>query len=191
MYPEIKIELKKKSDELLEALSNQEIIIDAVETEDAIGTILRFHLYFETMLSLYLSEMMSDEEAAYIGDLRDYAAKMRFAVAYKLPLCLAAVFRQANNIRNKVAHNHGQALGKGDVQQFARLVNALVELNHEFKPVEKCWIAVPKKGPEHKALYGDDLRYDFIMCCMSFYTEALRHFFLTFAKARGVTLATK
>lgn len=191
MYPQIKIELKKKSDELLRALSDQALIIDAVETEDAIGTILRFHLYFETMLSLYLSEMMSDEEALYIGDLRDYAAKMRFAVAYRLPLCLAAAFRQANNIRNKVAHNHVQGLGKGDVQQFARMVNALVELNPNLKPVEKCWIGVTKKGPEHQVSYGDDLRYDFIMCCMTFYTEALRYFFVTFAKAQGVTLTTE
>jgi len=100
MYPEISITLKKKSDALLEALSDQDIIIQAVETEDSIGTTLRFHLYFELMLSLYLSEMMSDTEAAFIGEIRDFAPKMRFAVAYKLPLCLAEILSRSNNIRD-------------------------------------------------------------------------------------------
>jgi len=72
------------------------------------------------------------------------------------------------------------------VQQLARLVNGLVAINPKIMPLEKHFIGVTKMGFDHKVLYGEDLRYDFIMCCMTFYTEALKYFFATFAAMQGV-----
>lgn len=181
MNDAIQITLKPKSEELMEILANSETIIEAVETEDELGTILRLHMYLETMLSLYLSEMLSDEEGGFIGKIQMFANKLNFAVACHLPIPYAHVFNKVNEIRNKSAHRINHSLNPAEVKELAKLVNGLSVLNNELKPVETQYIGITKFGENHKAMYGENLRFDFIMCCLTLHKEVMPFFIRTFA----------
>jgi hypothetical protein len=185
----IKISLKPKSEELMRVLANSATIIEAVETEDELGTILRLHMYLETMLSLYLSEMLSDEETAFIGKMQMFSNKLNFAVSCHLPIPYAEVFSKVNEIRNKSAHRINHSLNPAEVKELAKLVNGLSAFNMELKPIETQYIGIAKFGEDHKAKYGENVRFDFIMCCLTLHKEVMPFFIRTFAATHGVFLA--
>jgi len=96
------------------------------------------------------------------------------AAAFGIPMQIAAVIHQVNNMRNKLAHGHSPRLDKGDVKQLARLVNLMSAIDPEFTPLEKRYIELPVKRPGERITFGKEgPRIDFLMACTAFWGTAL------------------
>ncbi|MFB3301891.1 hypothetical protein [Pseudomonas sp. AMR01] len=163
-----------KFDLAVEKVSDVEIIIAAAETEDELGCVLRFHLMLESLLSFYLDEKCQGEVGKYAKPPRDFGQKLGMAAAFGIPMQIAAVIHQVNNMRNKLAHGHSPRLDKGDVKQLARLVNLMSSIDPEFTPLEKRYIKLPVKRPGEKLTFGKEgPRIDFLMACTAFWGTAL------------------
>ncbi|WP_017138890.1 AhpC/TSA family protein [Pseudomonas sp. WS 5146] len=163
-----------KFDLAVEKISDVEIIIAAAETEDELGCVLRFHLMLESLLSFYLDEKCQGEVGKYAKPPRDFGQKLGMAAAFGIPMQIAAVIHQVNNMRNKLAHGHSPGLDKGDVKQLARLVNLMSAIDPEFTPLEKRYIELPVKRPGERITFGKEgPRTDFLMACTAFWGTAL------------------
>lgn len=149
------------------------LLIAAAETEDEIGSVLRIHLIFEKVLEVYLNSCIVGDAVRYVKMPRDFGAKLGLAVAYGIPVPIAAVIHQLNVMRNKLAHpKGGSSIQQGDIEQLARMVNGLVAIDPSFKPVERRYLELPQARPGVQSRYGEQgLRVDFIISGMSaFYT---------------------
>lgn len=163
-----------KFDLAVEKVLDVEIIIAAAETEDELGCVLRFHLMLESLLSFYLDEKCQGEVGKYAKPPRDFGQKLGMAAAFGIPMQIAAVIHQVNNMRNKLAHGHSPRLDKGDVKQLARLVNLMSAIDPEFTPLEKRYIELPVKRPGERITFGKEgPRIDFLMACTAFWGTAL------------------
>lgn len=163
-----------KVDLAVEKVSDVNIIIAAAETEDELGCVLRFHLMLESLLSFYLDEKCQGELGKYAKPPRDFGQKLGMAAAFGIPMQVAAVIYQVNNMRNKLAHGHSPRLDKGDVQQLARLVNLMSAIDPEFTPLEDRYIKLPVKRPGKRITFGtEELQIDFVMACIAFWGTAL------------------
>ncbi|MBD8254453.1 hypothetical protein IFT96_03655 [Pseudomonas fluorescens] len=163
-----------KFDLAVEKVSDVEIIIAAAETEDELGCVLRFHLMLESLLSFYLDEKCQGEVGKYAKSPRDFGQKLGMAAAFGIPMQIAAVIHQVNNMRNKLAHGHSPQLDKGDVKQLARLVNLMSAIDPEFTPLEKRYIELPVKRPGERITFGKEgPRIDFLMACTAFWGTAI------------------
>lgn len=163
-----------KFDLAVEKVSDVDIIIAAAETEDELGCVLRFHLMLESLLSFYLEEKCQGEIGKYAKPPRDFGQKLGMAAAFGIPLQIAAVIHQVNNMRNKLAHGHSPQLDKGDVKQLARLVNLMSAIDPKFTPLEKRYIELPVKRPSERITFGKEgPRLDFLIACTAFWGTAL------------------
>ncbi|WP_338490968.1 hypothetical protein VRC18_11440 [Pseudomonas trivialis] len=163
-----------KFDLAVEKVSDVEIIIAAAETKDELGCVLRFHLMLESLLLFYLDEKCQGEVGKYAKPPRDFGQKLGLAAAFGIPMQIAAVIHQVNNMRNKLAHGHSPRLDKGDVKQLARLVNLMSAIDPEFTPLEKRYIELPVKRPGERITFGKEgPRIDFLMACTAFWGAAL------------------
>jgi hypothetical protein len=163
-----------KFDLAVEKVLDVEIIIAAAETEDELGCVLRFHLMLESLLSFYLDEKCQGEVGKYAKPPRDFGQKLGMAAAFGIPMQIAAVIHQVNNMRNKLAHGHSPQLDKGDVKQLARLVNLMSAIDPEFTPLEKRYIELPVKRPGERITFGKEgPRIDFLMASTAFWGTAI------------------
>ncbi|SET28155.1 hypothetical protein SAMN03159512_01844 [Pseudomonas sp. NFR09] len=163
-----------KIDLAVEKVTDVKNIIAAAETEDEMGCVLRFHLMLESLLLFYLEEKCQGEVGKYAKPPRDFGQKLGMATAFGMPLQIAAVIHQINNMRNKLAHGHSPGIDKGDVKQLARLVNLMSAIDAEFAPLEKRYISLPVKRPGEKITFGTDSpQIDFLISCIAFWGTAL------------------
>jgi len=154
----------------VEELANTDILVAAVETEDEMGCVLRFHLMLERLLTFYLREKCKGEIATYAKPPRDFGQKLGLAAAFGLPLPIAAVIHHVNGMRNKLAHGTKSVIDKGDILQLSRLVNLLLAIDPDFHPVEKRYIIIHSKNPTEKIKYGaGELRIDFLISSLAFW----------------------
>lgn len=158
----------------VEKVLESKIISDAAETEDELGCVLRFHLMLESLLAFYLEEKCQGEVGKYAKPPRDFGQKLGMAAAFGIPMQMAAVIQQVNNIRNKLAHGRSPQLDNGDVKQLTRLVNSMSSIDPEFTPLEKRYIEFAVKRPGEKIIFGKEgLRIDFVIACLAFWGTAL------------------
>lgn len=159
----------------IDALSRSDILIAAAETEDEIGCVLRIHLMIEQFLTVYVREKRQPELKAFVSSPREFGQKLSYSTAFGLPLPIAAVAHQINNIRNKMAHNMDQSFNDGDIQQLARLVNQMSAIDTSFTPVEKRTISIPVKRPGETLTYTTESnRIKFLISSLSFWATAVR-----------------
>lgn len=163
-----------KFDLAVEKVLDSEIIIAAAETEDELGCVLRYHLMLESLLAFYLDEKCQGEVGKYAKPPRDFGQKLGMAAAFGIPMQIAAVIHQVNNMRNKLAHGRSPQLDNGDVKQLARLVNLMSAIDPKFTPLEKRYIELPVKRPGERITFGKEgLRIDFVMAFTAFWGTAL------------------
>ncbi|WP_434657328.1 hypothetical protein J3P96_11925 [Pseudomonas sp. R3-56] len=159
----------------IDALSRSDILIAAAETDDEIGCVLRIHLMVEQFLTVYVREKRQPELKAFVSSPREFGQKLAYSTAFGLPLPIAAVAHQINNIRNKMAHNMDQSFNDGDIQQLARLVNQMSDVDLSFTPVEKRTISLSLKRPGETLTYTTEgNRIKFLISSLSFWGTALR-----------------
>ena len=149
------------------------LLISAAETEDEVGTVLRTHLIVEKILVWYIDCRRTGEIGNYVKEPREFGNKLSLAAAFGLPLAFVRVLHQLNIIRNKIAH--GQAkLAPDQVQELARQVDRLVEVDQSFEPLSKRYIELPIKRPGERMTFGSgDPRIDFLIAAMTFYSTAI------------------
>ena len=163
-----------KIDLAVEKVTDVKNIIAAAETEDEMGCVLRFHLMLESLLLFYLEEKCQGEVGKYAKPPRDFGQKLGMATAFGMPLQIAAVIHQINNMRNKLAHGHSPGIDKGDVKQLARLVNLMSAIDPKFAPLEKRYIELAVARPCEKIFFGkESLRIDFVIAFLAFWGTAL------------------
>ena len=157
----------------LSKLSDPALFIAAAETEDELGCVLRFHLAVEKILVFYIMQHLILGKESYIKVPREYGARLSYAVALGLPIPLAAVARQINNMRNPLAHGDKAALDSGNVQQLGRLVDALCTFDENHKPLNQRYLELPVAHPGQRITYGSgDLRLDFVLAAVAFLVTA-------------------
>lgn len=152
-------------------LISTNLFIQAAETEDELGTVLRFHLAVENQLQFFVDQHRTGEVRTYVREPRDFGSKLGFAVAFGLPLPFAAVCHQINRMRNDFAHPRGGViqLDEGNVRQLGRLVDALTSIDPRHTPLAIRFIELPVSRPGERISYGSgSLRLDFVMAAMSF-----------------------
>ena len=158
----------------LEKMFDLKMFIDAAETEDEIGCLLRVHLMTEQLLDFYIAEKSRGETRTYTT-ASTFGPKLGLAVAFGFPLPLAASSYQLNKIRNDVAHRKTDTVSKDQVKQFGRCVNRISEIDENFSPVERRYIQVPKRHGERQVRYGEsDAHTDFLLAAMAFLGVAQR-----------------
>lgn len=161
---------------IIDALLGQtDAIILAMETEDELGTILRLHLVLEKLLVFYLNQKRKDEVATFVHEPRDFGGKLSLAVAFGFPLVMARIYRQVNNIRNKLAHEATGELKSGDVQELARKVNDLNQLDPHFAKLERMYVEFVQKRPNEKLSFGSSgPRIDALIAIIATYEFSVR-----------------
>lgn len=154
---------------------NYDTLYAAVETEDEMGCVLRFHLMVENLLVFYLKQKCQGEVAVYAKVQREFGQKLGLAAAFGLPLPIAAVIHQVNAMRNKLAHGAKAAIDPGDVQQLTRLVNNMSKIDPHLLPPERVTLESPQKNPGKKMKYGTEgPRVDFLIAGLAFWGSATR-----------------
>lgn len=157
----------------VEQLFDMEGILRAVETDDELACVLRFHLLLERSLNFYIDRHRVGELKTYIPDSWQYSQKLGTAVAFGLPPALAATYYQINKMRNAVAHGATFDLDAKGVEQLARCVNRLSEIDGAFKPVQAQYISIHKHHQGRNVAFGEaGTRMDFVLCAMVFLSFA-------------------
>lgn len=149
------------------------LLIAAAETEDEVGTVLRIHLIVEQVLVWYIGQRRTAEIVPYVKVPREFGGKLSLSAAFGLPLPLVRVIHQINVIRNKLAHGRAN-LGADQVQELARQVEKLVELDQSFSPLKNRYIELPVKRPGERIVFGSgETRLDFLIAATAFYSTAI------------------
>lgn len=158
----------------LKEFDNSQLVISAAETEDEIGTVLRMHLVVEQFLAWFIRHRISAELAPYVKEPREFGSKLSLSVAFGLPLALARVIHQINAIRNKLAHGRS-ALGGDQVDELARQVDKLVEIDAVFAPLARRYVELSAKRPGERMVFGaHGTRVDFLIAAMAFHGVAMK-----------------
>lgn len=89
---------------VLDGLLDFQTLVQACETEDEVGYVLRLHLAFERMIEFYISKSATPEMLSFAEKEKEFSRKVECAVFLWLPLTIANVARCIGQIRNKVAH---------------------------------------------------------------------------------------
>lgn len=154
---------------------NYATLYAAVDTEDEMGCVLRFHLMVENLLVFYLKQKCQGEVAVYAKVQREFGQKLGLAAAFGLPLPIAAVIHQVNAMRNKLAHGAKTAIDPGDVQQLTRLVNKMSQLDPHLLSPEEVSLESVLKNPGKKMKYGKEgARVDFLIAGLAFLGSATK-----------------
>jgi hypothetical protein len=150
------------------------LLIAAAETEDEVGTVLRIHLAVELVLVWYINHKRTIELAPFVKEPREFGGKLSLAAAFGFPLAFVRVIHQLNTIRNKLAHGSAE-LAADQVQELARQVDKLAEIDSTFLPLKKRFIEFPAKLPGKRMAFGENgIRLDFLMAAMVFYGVAMK-----------------
>ena len=150
-------------------------VINAVETDDELGTVLRFHWLIEAMLVEYLKEKRRGDIGRIVREPRDFGMKLALSAAFGMPLPIAKVIYQINLIRNKIAHSKSTCIENGDLKELVRLVNKLEGLGVMFTPVQNRYLVMPIRNPSQKFMFGQHgNRIDFAIACFGFYEVFIR-----------------
>lgn len=158
----------------IKEFDSADLLIAAAETEDEIGTVLRIHLAVEKVLVWYLGQRLTTELIPYVKVPREFGGRLSLAAAFGLPLPLVRVIHQINAIRNKLAHGWAN-MGADQVQELARQVAKLVELDPSFSPLKNRFVELPVKRPGEKIVFGSGgTRLDFLIATMAFYGTAMK-----------------
>ncbi len=158
----------------VETLFHPDVLLAAAETEDEIGCILRIHLLIEQLLNFYIDQKRVGDLKPFVKEPREFAQKLSLATAFGLPTHFAAVAHQVNNMRNKSAHRMNAGFDDGDIQQLARVVNKLTEMDANFIPVQKVTINISRTRPDERFVYDDSPnRIRFLISSLSFWRVAM------------------
>jgi hypothetical protein len=153
----------------IDELFDMEGMIRAAEADDDLACVLRFHLLLEKSLNFYVDRHRVGELKTYIKNSWQYSLKLGVAVAFGLPPALAATYYQLNKMRNDFAHGSQVALDPKGVEQLARCVNRLGEIDASFKPVATQYVSVHKFHQGRPVAFGTaGPRMDFVLCAMVF-----------------------
>lgn len=167
-------------------LENSAALIAAAETEDELGSVLRFHLVTESLLSFYINERNKGELSKYAKEPNNFGGKLGLAAALGFPIPLARIAHQINKIRNKLAHEPQSSINNGDLSELVRNVNRLKEIEPDFTPVEKRYLELSIKHPGERLLFGKHgNRIDFVLAAFTFYSAAPKHLLLDIASRRA------
>jgi hypothetical protein len=151
-----------------------EKLIDAAETEDEIGVVLRMHLALEKILNHFLRSRIKSELAPYIKVPGYTAQKIALAAAFGLPVPFLAAANEVNRIRNRIAHD-GDALAQDNVDQLARQVDTIQSISPSFHPLAKRYIEFSQTKPGKRFSFGaSGVRVDFLIATFALVTEMAR-----------------
>lgn len=157
----------------IKELNKPDLIIAAAETEDEIGTVLRLHLAIEQFLVWYIGHRTTTELIPYVKEPREFGNKLTLAAAFGLPLAFVRAIHQINIIRNKLAHG-SSVLDADQLQELARQVGKLVEIDSSFVPLNKRYIELPAKRPGERFIFKEcGSRIDFLIAAMALYGTAV------------------
>ncbi len=158
-----------------EELVDWKTLVEAAETDDEIGTVLRLHLVIEKLLAFYLDRKRVGDLAKYTQQPRSFAGKLSLSAAFGLPIPLVGAAYQINKIRNKLAHKDQNSINPGDIKELARRVERISELGIKIVPLEKQAVSMPLKRPDETIAFGKDSpRIDFFIATMIFYSATIQ-----------------
>lgn len=149
-------------------------IIEAAETEDVLGCVLRMHLVSEYFLASFIDCSASKDMKSFLGSSKYFSDKLRIAVALGLPIPFANVLRQINKMRNQLAHEElTGTVSEVDVQTLGRLTEALVSVDPNFRSLGSRFLEVPVARPGVRMTFGQgDKRVDFLISTTAFFACA-------------------
>lgn len=148
-----------------------EKLIDAAETEDEIGVVLRMHLALEKILNHFLRSRITGDLAPYIKVPGYTAQKIALAAAFGMPIPFLAAAHEVNRIRNGMAHD-GDALARDKVAQLARQVDSIHSINSSFHPLAKRYVEFSQTKPGKIFTFGTSgERIDFLIATFVLLTE--------------------
>ncbi|WP_434729011.1 hypothetical protein [Pseudomonas soli] len=148
----------------LDGLLDFQTLIQACETEDEVGCVLRLHLAFERMIDFYISKAANPEMLSFAEKEKEFSRKVERAVFLGLPLTIANVARHVGQIRNKVAHEL-KPINRHKLDHLIKVIdeNLICCLDGE-KKLSDYKIELVGKSPDEVVrlgTHGD--RYDFIV----------------------------
>ncbi len=160
------------------------MFIDAAETEDEIGVVLRMHLAIESLLDRFLGLRITSALAPYIK-LPEYSAqKVALAAAFGMPIPFLAAAKEVNRIRNDIAHGR-DALTQKKLDQLAEKVDSIQSIHPSFAPLSKRYVEIPRVHPGKKFSFGEsNLRIDFLIATSALVGELVQ--WLSFQQHRAV-----
>jgi hypothetical protein len=148
-----------------------EKLIDAAETEDEIGVVLRMHLALEKILNHFLRSRITNELTPYIKVPGYTAQKIALAAAFGMPVPFLAATHEVNRIRNGIAHD-GDALAQDKVAQLARQVDTIQSISPSFHPLAKRYIEFSQSQPGKRFTFGTSgVRVDFLIATFALVRE--------------------
>lgn len=158
----------------IKEFNKPDLLIAAAETEDEVGTVLRIHLAIEQVLVWFINHRLTTELKPYVKEPREFGNKLSIAAAFGLPLPFVRVVHQINVIRNKLAHGSSE-LASDQVEELARQVDKLREIDTSFVSVKRRFLELPVKRPGERMAFGaHGQRIDFLIAAMAFYGVAMK-----------------
>lgn len=146
-------------------------LIDAVETEDEIGVVLRMHLALENIINHFLRSQITSDRAPYIKVPGYTAQKVSLAAAFGMPVPFLAAVHAVNQIRNGIAHA-GDALTKEKVDQLGRQVDSIKSINSSFHPLATRWVEFSHTQAGKRFTFGNSgSRIDFLIATFVLVSE--------------------
>lgn len=151
-----------------------EKLIQAAETEDEIGVVLRMHLASDKIFDQYIRFRITSELAPYVKIPTYSAQKIPLAAVMGMPVPFLAAAHELNRIRNGLAHDGG-VLTKDKVGQFARQVDSIKNIDASFDPLTKRYVELPRLHPGEKLGFGvAGVRVDFLIASFVLVTTMAR-----------------
>lgn len=155
----------------LSKLIDASVLIKACETEDELGTVLRIHLCFETILTTFLEP----KKNSFVKIPNTYAGKLSLSVAFGLPIVFAEIFKQINKIRNSLAHEPNSELSNSDVLELAKKVDTLSSVVTDFKKVSERYVEIPSRAADKRFSFGEaGAQIDFLLAAITGYSEIVK-----------------
>ncbi len=152
----------QKIAEEIRTIMDSNLLLQAMETEDDVGRILRSHLLIEQTIETFLGWTITDNMKPVVKVPQQFNQKIVLATALGLPQQIAVAASTLNTIRNKVAHRVGATLETADVSNFTRAVNNVREiLDVAVPPLEESSIEVAASGIGKVSYGAKGLGWDF------------------------------
>ncbi|WP_313571966.1 hypothetical protein [Comamonas terrigena] len=149
------------------------VFVDALETEDEVGAVLRTHLMVEKFLDWTFDQFVTEERKQWIQRPTNFRGKVSMAVALGLPVVFAGAAIQLNHVRNDLAHRM-EKMNSSQVEQYGRDVNKLAALYEAFAPLQMRKIEFSRKEPGKIYKYGSgNTRLDFVIASIALLSTAM------------------
>ena len=152
------------------------IMVNAAETDDQVGALLRFHLLIERLLVVFLEFKISEKKLDQVPRL--FGKKIEKAESLDLPKKICDVIRCINDLRNSIAHIiNGKFTDTLDNEILQDLKNKVGELHwvKNIGGIDDVQLSLPLKSGEKVFNINENPVTDLIILALSLLVEMTQY----------------